>query len=65
MHPLKAPHPIEFIDEGNEICFNEEQPSKAKSSIILTEGEIIILVRDVHFLNEKLPIVLTVDGIAI
>lgn len=49
-HSKKAPFPIITIDEGNviNICFNFEQPLKARDPIVVIEVGIFIFIKFEH-----------------
>lgn len=62
--PTKMSFPKDVTDEGIEISLRETQSLKARSSIIFTEGGIVILLSILHPLNALYPIDSTDDGLS-
>lgn len=55
MHPLKTSFPNDTTVFGIDICFNEEQPLNALSSIIVTDEGIVISFKFVQLFNTESP----------
>ena len=53
------------IDDGTEICVNDEHSLKALLPIEVTEEGIVICVNDEHLLKAEDPIEVTEEGIEI